>query len=65
MDRVALCTNPESGAVGNPYGKIGEDCTEPIRKGRSESQVMGDLVDRQEEILVCRCTNDIGHQDIF
>ncbi len=64
LDRANPSTDSESGAVGNPYGKIGENSTEPVRKGRFEGQVMRDLVDCQEEVLICGCTDNIGRQEI-
>lgn len=53
-------TSPESGTVGYPNGEVGKYSIQPICQGRFEGQIMGDFVDRQEKVLVCRCTNDIS-----
>ena len=51
---------PESSAIWDSNGKVGEDGEESIRERGFEGEVVGDFVDGQEEILVRCCTNDVG-----
>lgn len=51
---------PERSTVGQPDRKVGEDGKEAVGQGRPESEVVGDLMDGQEEILVRGGANDVG-----
>lgn len=52
-------TYSEGSTVGNTDGQVREDGNQSVGKGRSRRQVVGDLVDREEQILVRRCANDV------
>lgn len=53
-------TYPERGAIRHSDGEVREYGEEPVRGRRSESEVVGDLVDRQEEVLVGGRAEDVG-----
>ena len=50
----------ERSAVGNANRQVGEDGKDSVCQGGSEGQVVRNLVDGEEEVLVCGRTNDIG-----
>lgn len=58
--RLADKTYPERSTVWQPDWKIGKDCKQPVCKWRLEGQIMGDLVDGQEQVLVCSGSNHVG-----
>ena len=53
----------EGGAVGDADWEVGEDGEEAVRGGGAEGEVMRDFMDREEEILVGRCADDVGGQE--
>lgn len=54
---------PEGGTIGQPDGEIGEDGQETVGQGRAKGEVMGDLVDGQEDILVGGGSDHVGRGD--
>lgn len=52
---------PERGAIRHANGEVRKDGEKPVRDGRSEGQVVGDLVDREEEVLVGGRAEDVRH----
>lgn len=56
--------HPKRSTIRQPNRQIGKDGKQPVRQRRPECQVMRDLMDREEEVLVRRCANNIrGHQE--
>ena len=55
-----LYTHPERGTVGYRNGQVGKDGEEPVCERGLERQVVGDLMDGEEEVLVRCSPKDIG-----
>lgn len=53
----------EGGTVGNPDGEVGENREEAVELGGPEGEVVGDLVDGEEEVLVGGCAYDVGCEE--
>jgi hypothetical protein len=50
----------ESSAVRNADWKVGKDCKKAVVERLAEGEVMRDLVNRQEQVLICSCAHDVG-----
>ena len=53
----------ERSSIRNANGEVREHCEEFVGADRSESEIMSDLMDSQEEVLVRCCANDIRSQE--
>lgn len=54
-------TYSERSAIGEADGQVCKDGEQPIGQGGSEGQVVGDLVDGEEEVLVRRRAKNVRH----
>lgn len=59
---VGEVVGAERGAVGDADGQVGDDGEEAVVQGFPEGEVVGDFVDGEEEVLVGRGAEDVGHQ---
>jgi hypothetical protein len=50
-------THPERSTVWNPNWQIRKDSKDPIHSARLECQIMGNLMDSQEQILIRRSSD--------
>ena len=56
-------TDPESSTVRQSDREIRKDSEESVGYRRLEGEIVRDLMDRKEEVLVCRGTDDIGRKE--
>jgi len=54
---------PKGGAVWNADGQAGEDGEEAVGQWRSEGEIVRNLVDGEEEVLVCGGADDVGGEE--
>ena len=59
----AVCTHPEGRRVWNPNWQIGENGKQSVRSWALESQVVGNLVDSEEQVLVRCGPDDVGGEE--
>jgi hypothetical protein len=60
---VGEVVGAERGAVGDADGQVGEDGDDAVGDRRAESQVVGDLVNSEEQVLVGGGADDVGRQE--
>jgi len=60
---VCEVVGAEGGGVGDANGKVGEDGEEPVEERGLESKIVRNLVDGEEEVLVCGRANDVGGEE--
>lgn len=52
-------THPECSTVWQSYGNVCEDGQHAVGQGRPEGQIVGDLMNSQEQVLVRRSSNHV------
>lgn len=55
-----MITDSESSTVWQSNGNIGKDGEYSVGKRRLESQIVGDFMNRKEQVLVRRGTDNVG-----
>lgn len=60
---VSQMVGPEGGAVRDADGQVREDGEYPVCQRRLKGEIVGDLVDGEEEVLVGRGADDVGCEE--
>jgi len=53
----------EGGGVRDADGDVSEDGEKPVEERGFESEIVRNLVDGEEEVLVCGRANDVGGEE--
>ena len=57
------CYYSECSAIWDADREVRDDGKEPVRERRFEREVVRDLMDSEEEVLICRRADDVGRQE--